>query len=400
MSRAPTSAELLAPDLDREDVVPAWRTVAHEFAEHVLRPVGRALDPMDARELIRPGSLLHEFLAEAYREGFTRLAMPRHGGGLGLSRREECLVVEELATADAGLTALLVVAPTPFRWAAEVGRPALEARLATPYLSGERADWIGCCALAGFAGPARATRAGDGWCLTGLTAPALAGAIATHALVACAVDQGGAPVPALGVVALDRRGVRRRPAGGAPGLLRRCRAALELDRVELAFDELVPVSCARSAELPGGGQAQAASALVAFGIGRAAYEGALRWAREAVWSGDVPSADAVARPQLARMYTLLEATQALVRSAFWSTERVPGADAAAVAEQAHAASAFAAEAAFEVAADVLRLCGATAPHGDVAFLDGSAFDPARLLRDARTAQPTTEEPDYGPCQDT
>jgi alkylation response protein AidB-like acyl-CoA dehydrogenase len=400
MSRASTSAELLAPDLDREDVVPAWRSVAGEFAEHVVRPVGRALDPIDAREVIRPGSLLHEFLAVAYREGFTRLGMARHDGGLGLSRREECLVVEELATADAGLTALLVVAPTPFRWAAEVGRPALEARLAKPYLSGERADWIGCCALAGLAGPARATRAGDGWRLTGLTAPALAGAIATHALVACTVDQGGARVPALAGVALDRRGVRRRPAVGGPGLRGRCRAALELDRVQLAFDELVPVSCARSAERPGGGQAQAASALVAFGIGRAAYEGALRCAREAVWLGDVPSANALARPQLSRMYTLLEATQALVRSASRSTERTPGADAAAVAEQAHAASAFAAEAAFELAEDVLRLCGAIAAQGDVPFLDGSTFDPAKLLRDARTARLTMEQPDHGPCQDT
>jgi alkylation response protein AidB-like acyl-CoA dehydrogenase len=396
MSRATPPAELLAPDLDREDVVPPWRSAVGEFAEHIVRPVGRALDLMDAREVTRPGSLLHEFLAEAYREGFTRLRMARDDGGLSLSRGEECLVVEELATADAGLTALLVMAPTPFRWAAEVGRPALEARLAKPYLSGDRADWIGCCALGGLAGAARATRAGDGWRLTGLTAPALAGAIATHALVACTADHGGAPIPALAVVALERPGVRRRPAGGGPGLLRQCGAALELDCVELAFDEIVPVSCAQSAER----QAQAASALVAFGIGRAAYEGALRWAREDVWSGDVPSAGGLARPQLSRMYTLLEATQALVRNAFWSTERTPGADVATVAEQAHAASAFAADAAFEVAGDVLRLCSTTAAHGDVTFLDGSAFDPAKLLRDARTAQPTMEELDHGSCQDT
>jgi alkylation response protein AidB-like acyl-CoA dehydrogenase len=138
---------------------------------------------------------------------------------------------------------------------------------------------------------------------------------------------------------------------------------------------------------------------VALGIGRAAYEGALRWARERLWSGGTPAAGTVLRPQLSRMFVLLEATQALVRSAYRAVEPAPGAP----AERPHdarAARAFAAEAAFEVASEAMRLCGALPPgRCGVRFLDGSAFHPDKLLRDARTTHPTKEEAGHGPRQD-
>jgi len=398
MAPGTLAADLLAPDLDRGDAH-AWCSVAQEFADDVIGPVGRVLDRMDASEVTAPGSPLYDLLAQAHREGFTRLGVPRHAGGPGLTRAEEGLVVEILAAADAGLTALLLTAPAPFLWAFSAGRPGLRERLAEPYARGRRPDWIGCRALDGPAGPLRATRVPAGWRLTGLTAPVLGGAVATHALVACVRDGPGAPAAALAVVALDRRGVWRRRAGDGSGLWGLCRASLVLDRLELRPDEVVALHEGAGRGWGDGGRADAASALVALGIGRAAYEGALRWARESLWSGGAPAAGTHARPQLSRMFVLLEATQALVRSAYQAVEPAPG-DPADRDHDARATRAFAAEAAFEVASEAMRLCGGL-PRGrrGVRFLDGSAFHPEKLLRDARTTHPTKEEGGHGPRED-
>ncbi|CAA9470355.1 MAG: hypothetical protein AVDCRST_MAG13-429, partial [uncultured Solirubrobacteraceae bacterium] len=131
---------------------------------------------------------------------------------------------------------------------------------------------------------------------------------------------------------------------------------------------------------------------------RAAYEGALRWAREALWAGGPRASGTLLRPQLRRMFVLLQATQALVRSAYGAVEPAPD-DPAERARDARAARAFAAEAAFEVASEAMRLCGGLPPDRGVRFLDGSAFHPDKLLRDARTTHPTKEEPGHGPRQD-
>jgi acyl-CoA dehydrogenase len=387
------SVDLLGPDIGREDDARDWRGRAREFARDVVLPIGAALDAMDPHEVGAPGSPIRDLLAQAQREGFTRLGAPPHLGGLAASGADELLVLEELATADAALAALLVVAPAPFRWAGALGAPSLVADVALPYLAVARTDWIGCCALDGPSAAVRATPTRAGWRLAGETAAVPGAAVATHALVACAVD--GRSSPGLALVPLDADGVQRLPVRDAIGLRALCRARIVPDRVHTRIDHVVPVARGTSAA-----HAQAAGAVVALGIGRAAYEGTLRWAREGMWAGRPACADGAPLPHLHRMYRLLDATRTLVRSTYPPQDALRlAADDDGFARHARAAEAFATEAAFEVAEAAARLCRADATPQGVPFLDGSAFDPDKLLRDARAAHHDPKETPHGPRQD-
>jgi alkylation response protein AidB-like acyl-CoA dehydrogenase len=217
-----------------------------------------------------------------------------------------------------------------------------------------------------------------------------AAAVATHALVACTCDDGARA--ALAVVVLDDAGVTRMVRHDVPGLRALCCARLVLDRVEVPAERLL-------APALGGPRAafgEAAGGVLAFGIGRAAYEGTLRWARERAWAGH----PAVARLELRRMFALLDAARGPVHAAYFAGAGCPVPDEAAVADNAIAARAFAGAVACEVTTEAMRLCADdAAPSGAVGFLDGSAFRPGKLLRDAWAAHNHPKEDQHGLRQD-
>jgi alkylation response protein AidB-like acyl-CoA dehydrogenase len=367
--------------------VQEWRLRAREFADELVRPVGQVLDRMQSGDSVAPGSPVFDFLAQAHREGFTRLTDSHELGGLGLSRVTEYFVLEEIATADAGLAAVLIAAPLPFRWAQEAGGERLIEGLSRPYFSLERTDWSGCCAAGGPASRLRATRAGDGWLLAGNTSPRVTGAAtATHALLACAVDDGVRYTHGMAVIPLARPGVTR----GAPldllGLRTQSRTRLVLDGVRLSSHELL-LSPRPQLNLVGAARAMAhvATAIVAVGIGRAAYEGTLRLAREQV-QDDRPLVDHPdTRRRLLRMFTLLDAARSLTRAVhLYTAGRLDAREGCSI-QHAAAAHAFATEAAFEIVDAAMDLCGPRAEAGGgVQYLDGSTFHPEKLLRDAQT----------------
>jgi alkylation response protein AidB-like acyl-CoA dehydrogenase len=377
------------PELKRELMEEAheWRARAREFAHELVRPVGQVLDRMDSQAAVAPGSPVFDFMAQAQREGFTRLTDSHELGGLGLSRVSEYLVLEELATADAGLAAALIAAPLPFRWARAVGGQQLIDDLARPYFSLERTDWSGCCAAGGPTSRLRATRSGDGWVIGGSTSPwVTAAATATHAVLACAVDDGVRYTHGLAVIPLDRDGVAR----GAPldllGLRTQSRARLALQGVRLSSDELL-LSPRPQLNLVGAARAMAhvATAIVAVGIGRAAYEGTLRLAREHEEDGRALVEHPDVRRRLLRMFTLLDAARSLTRAVhLYTASRVDAREGCSI-QHAAAAHAFATEGALEIVDTAMSLCrGRGDEGGRVQYLDGSTFHPEKLLRDAQT----------------
>jgi alkylation response protein AidB-like acyl-CoA dehydrogenase len=364
-----------------------WSTQAREFARIAVRPIGQALDRMSAAEVAAPGSPLVALLEQAHREGFTRLGVPRRLGGLGLSRDEECRVIEELAAADAAIASLLLASPVPFAWAAAAGSRELAAGLAEPYFSGRRTEWIGCWGAAEPAGRLRARRDADSWLLSGDTPPLPGAGIATHALLSCVAGEGSDRAVAL--VPLDARGISRRRASHGPGLRALCRAHLVLDAVRLPVDhvEQAPDAC-RPAPA---GSARAAGGIVALAVGRAAYEGAARWAHEAMWARRPAPAGEQVHRHLLRMLGLLESAGAPARAAYLAPGQAAVPDTASLVDHARDARALAAAAAAEVTAAVARLCAADATPLGVPFLDGTRFDPDKLLRDAQAAYPTEGE---------
>ena len=370
-----------------------WLARAREFADEVVRPLGRALDRMDAQSAVAVDSPVRDFLVQAHREGYTRLGDSPQRGGVGLSPAAEYLVLEELAAADAGLAVLLLASPIPFRWAGAASFGPLARDISLPYFHGERRDWIGCAAVAERA-RCRAIPDSGGWLLSGHTGWVPAGAIATHAAIACTAQAGGSVRCALAIVPLDRWGVSRSGALDELGLRTQARARLVLDRVSLAADELL-VAPRASLGIVGAASAldHLVHAIAAVGIGRAAYEGALRVARERGYKGTLPADHRHARRLLFRLFTLLEAARALTRSAHLQTcgEAVRGDGAI---QQASAAHSFAIESARKIVDGAMELCTRSADaRGVVEYLDGSTFQPERLLRDAQSckfARPASE----------
>jgi alkylation response protein AidB-like acyl-CoA dehydrogenase len=160
-----STGEVLAPDLDHGADGLAWRARAREFARDVVGPVGEVLDQMEPAEVAAAGSPLFDLLAQAQREGLTRLGAPRRVGGVRLPAADALAVLEELAAADAALATLLLASPAPFRWAGALGGPALAREIAVPYFVADRTDWIGCSAVHAGPGAVRASPARDGWTL-------------------------------------------------------------------------------------------------------------------------------------------------------------------------------------------------------------------------------------------
>ena len=372
-----------------------WHARAREFAGEVVKPLGQVLDRMDPRAAIAFGSPVYDYLAQAHREGYTRLRDSPQRGGIGLAHAAEYLVLEEIAAADAGLAVLAIAAPQPFRWAGAVGFGRLARDLSLPYFRGERLDWCGCHGAADHA-ELRATSAPGGWLLSGRTALVPGAAIATHAALACATEAGASDGPALAIVPLDRPGVSRGPASDQLGLRTQAQARLVFDGVQLLHDELfVPpragpglVGLACTVE-------NVAQAIAAVGIGRAAYEGALRLAGEHVHEGRLLAEHGHVRRRLFRLFTLLEAARALTRAAHLAAGdgSTPGDG---PLQHATAAHAFATEVATEIVEGAIDLCSRRADAcGVIEYLDGSTFDPEKLLRDARSctvARPASASP--------
>ena len=362
-----------------------WLAKAREFAEEVVRPLGKVLDRMDAAGAVALDSPLRDFLAQAHREGYTRLSDSQQRGGVGLSAAAEYLVLEELASADAGLAVLLCAAPLPFRWAGAGCFGRLARDLSLPYFRGERIDWIGCCAAAEDT-RLRASATAGGWLLRGRTGWVPGAAIATHAAIACVVGAGSADGCALAIVPLERAGVSRSPALDRLGLRSEACAKLTLEGVEMSRDELL-LSPRAGFGLLGSAAVfdHVVGAIAAAGIARAAYDGALRLLREGARHGTAPAELGGARRRLFRMFTLLEATRALTRAAHLYASEGSGRDDG-LLQHATAAHGFAIEAAQEIVDGAMALCAHRADaRGVVEYLDGSTFQPEKLLRDARCA---------------
>jgi alkylation response protein AidB-like acyl-CoA dehydrogenase len=362
------------PDADCE--AQAWKLEAAEFAQDVVGPLGVALDRLTGAQAVASTSPLHEFIALAHDERFTRLTDSAAIGGAGISVTTEYLVLEELAAADAGLTALLIGAPLPFRWAHAAGSVSLDERLGRPYLAGSAPAWSGCLVLPALRGFPRARSDARGWRLSGATdAPIIGAATATHAAIACVLDASVEP-QALAILPLDRAGVQRRPAEDRVGLRAGAAAWLELSEVSVLCDELIRER-GHHAKLTAVPLAvgQLSCAITCVGIARSAYEGAARWAAER----GTPDATRLVAP----MRSMLERARAVTRAAHRHTRRRLDAGQLVSPRRAEVARRLAAQTAAELAGQALQIAGPGGldPEG-VEYLDGSRFRPEKLVRDA------------------
>ncbi|MFC3456153.1 acyl-CoA dehydrogenase family protein [Amycolatopsis speibonae] len=391
-------------DLTISDNAREWQRRARTFAREHALPLGHELDVMSAEDAVAPGSPYFEFLATARSEGFLHLTAPPEFGGLGLSRLEEYLVLEELATGDAGLAASLFIAPLVYQFVYNFGSPRLVDELARPFFTGQRPEWSSCFAitdsrhgsdmmaahtpsLAVPGGDLIAREDGDGWVLSGRKAPwASCTATATHALVCCTLDSSNLARGGIAVVPLDLDGVTKGEPLDKLGLRPMNQASLSFADVRIPKDHLLIGEDAYGMAMHATHTVASVSmALLAFGTGRAAYEGALRYTAERVQGGKPLHEHQATQLRLFSMFTKLEAARALTRATYVHNYELAAAGKVGSLAHSCAAKVFATETAFEVCDAASQLCGARATdRRGLRFSDGDVFYPEKLLRDAKS----------------
>lgn len=260
-----------------------------EFRAHVARWVDERLAPR-AEALDRAAEFPHALFREFAGLGYLGTLYPESAGGAGLANPNLCFAVlcEELARGSMGFAAAVLMQGSTATWTLwRWGSPALRERYFAPALRGEK---IAAYAItepnAGSDAAAvrtRAIRVEGGYLLNGRKIFTTHGTVADFITVVATTD------PARGVKGLDLFLVDTKSAGFSVSrkldkFVIRCS-----DAAELAFDDVfVPDECRL-----GGGEEGAFlnayraltpdrifTASLAIGNARAAYEAALRYARE------------------------------------------------------------------------------------------------------------------------
>lgn len=400
-TQAPPFLEL---DLGISDEAREWQRKARDFAREVVLPTGVKLDRLAAKDVVADGSPLWEFLELSHREGFTKITGPKELGGLGLSRLEEYLIVEEIATGDAGLGAVLFLAPFTFTFAHASGRQRLIDELARPYFAGEQPTWHSCWAITEMShgsdylgaqspelevsgGDVRARRDGDEWVINGRKSTWVSSAIsATHAVLYLNVDEESLARGAVVLLPLDSPGVSKEEPIEKHGLRALNQGQLVFADVRIPDDYMVvpPEEFADSVHAIHA-VANVSTALLAFGTGRAAFEGALKWTKERVQGGRPIHEHQATRVRLFRMFALLEASRAITRAVYAYNYAKNDAEERGSIQHSCASKVITTEACQEICDIAMQLCGGRGTLRDgVTFADGSRFYPEKLLRDAKS----------------
>jgi len=311
------------------------RNAAHKFAEEVMRPIAKQLDRMSPEEVVAAGSPLWTFLRKAYELGYHKILLPEVYGGLGLTPTQIHLINEELAWGSFGLSVLLGVCAFPFFAACLTGDEGLIEEFVAPFCACTDGSMRGCWAITEpehgsdylayesffrdpkIRGNVQARLVGDEWVISGQkSAWVSGGSIATHALLFCQIDPSqGMAGGGICVCPLDRPGVSR----GKP--LRKM-GQRDLNQGEIYFDEVriprhymfcEPDFYSQMLEMILS-SANAAMSIFATGCARAAFEEALKYAKERVQGGAPIVQHRSMRQRLFEMFAKVETCRALSRA--------------------------------------------------------------------------------------
>ena len=399
-----TSAPFLELDLTISDEARGWQLKARDFAREVVLPTGVKLDRMAAQDAVGDNSPIWGFLELAHREGFTKVGGPKELGGLGLTRIEEYLIFEEIATGDAGLGAVLFLAPFPYQYSYNFEVDRLIDDISRPYFSGDQPTWHGCWAITEMGhgsdqlgahtrdltvkgGETRARLDGDEWVISGRKSRWVSSAMtATHATLFLNIEESGLDRGGIAIVPLDLPGVSRMPALDKHGLRALNQGQLVFDDVRVPREYMI-VEPDQYVETLHATHALAnvSTALLASGTGRAAYEGALKWTKERIQGGKPIIEHQAVQTRLFRMFSMLEASRALVRAVYLHNYIKADRGEEGSIQHSCASKVITTDGCHEICDIAFQLCGDRGTDRDgVEFADGTRFYPEKLLRDAKS----------------
>jgi alkylation response protein AidB-like acyl-CoA dehydrogenase len=265
-----------------------------EFRRHIARWVDERLAPQ-AEALDRKGEFPHELFRELAALGYLGALYPESIGGSGLANPFTCFSVlcEELSRGSMGFAAgVCMQGSTATYTLYEWGGTALHERYLLPALRGEK---IGAFAITepnsgsdAASLRTRASRVEGGYVLNGSKIFTTHGTVADFITVVATTD------PARGLKGLDLFVVDAKTKGFSVGRKLEKFTIHCSDTAELVFDNVFVAEECRLGEAEGGGFLNAYKSLtvdrvftaaLALGNAQAAYDAALRYARERVQFG-------------------------------------------------------------------------------------------------------------------
>ena len=377
-------------EVDLSDEAQEIRGTAHKFAEELMRPAGAELDKLsDPADVIAPGSPLWTVF-EKYRElGFDVLDSTESELGPVEAARLRCLINEELGWGDSGLAISLGVSGMHRIFSRMSGRDDLIER----YCSPDSKD-IGCWAVTEpdhgsdslafdqphFAdGSLRAnciaTKEGNEYVIRGQKAAWVSnGTIATVAALFCTIDpsrgfQGGG----VAIVPLDLPGASRGKPLDKLGQRPLNQGEIFFDDVRIPEEYMVVGTDAYGFVVESVlTLANAAMGTFFVGVGRAALEHAIAYARERVQGGVPIFEHQSVKARLFKIFTQVEAARSLARRVSIYNSTQPQ-----LVQYSIASKVFSTSTAFEAANGALQIFGGNGLSRE--------YPVEKLLRDARAS---------------
>lgn len=360
-------------DLTKEDIM--LKKAAHEFARDIMRPVSIEMDRMTPEEAIAPGSPFWDFKKKAYELGYHSILIPDSYGGMGLSALQQFIVMEELVWGSAGLTVDLVVAAFPAYLASMVPDDDIIEEIIVPFCECTDGKICGCWAITepehgsdtlmphypSFRNPdipanCGAVKDGDAYVINGQKAAWVSGApYATHAALFCQIDPSmGHAGSGIFIVPLDLPGVKK----GAPldklGQRDDPQGEIFFDNVRVpekymiagpdAYEAMLEIVLSATTAMMG---------MLGVGIGRAALEEALTYAKNRVQGGKALIEHQDVQKKLFHMFSKVELTRQMSRAAYIYNQNTS----TPAEEYSVIAKVFGCQSCFEVASEAIQIFG-------------------------------------------
>ncbi|MCC6045950.1 MAG: acyl-CoA/acyl-ACP dehydrogenase [Ignisphaera sp.] len=376
------------------------REEVHRFAEEVVRPASIELDRMPAKERVKPDSPFFKVMKQMKRLEYHKILIPHEKGGLQLTPRQAYIFWEELGWGSTGFATALGVDMIPFTVITYFGSKQAYEELVEPWL--KRDDWIGCWGVTEpehgsdylimlreeeslvekmGRGNVVAEKDGNEWIITGHKSSWVSAApVATHCGLHAQVKEGKTLAHGLFcVVPLNLKGVAKGEPEDMLGMRDCPQGWVSFDHVRIPEHYVVvapgpfygifcdQLLCLTSVTV----------GAFSVGLARAAFEEALKYARERVQGGAPLIKHKNIKLKLYEMFEKVEVARAYVRKAMeYTYSRLYKGTFDASPRHARAAQIFAKKVAYEVAHDALQIFGAYGLHKE--------FIVQKLFRDARS----------------
>ncbi len=347
----------------------------HRFAREVLRPASLELDKIHEPDDVIESDLFWDAMKKGYELGYHTIFLPDSWGGLGTDPLETHMILEELAWGSVDFAIGLGVSCFPAFFSSMVPNETLIDEIIVPFCENKDASIIGCWGITEpdhgtdvlcpftpqFSDPAvtggtTARLDGDEWVIDGQKAAWVSnGTIASHCLLYLTIDPSmGMAGGGICIVPLDLPGVKK----GAPldklGQRALNQGEIFFDQVRVPKEYMLvdPESYEAMLDITLS-TANAGMGAMFTGVARAAYEEALKYAKERIQGGKPLFEHQMIKHKLFNMFMKIEAARSLSRAAMiYNYNNTPP-----LIQYSIASKVFCTDAAFEVAGDAVQIFG-------------------------------------------